>query len=74
MAANLTGTGRNEGMPELPEVETARRLIAGEALRRRIADGDDSDTFGPDAAEVTAAEFRDLITRGSVAVKARLLD
>ena len=74
MAANLTGTGRNEGMPELPEVETARRLIAGEALRRRIADVDDSDTFGPDAAEVTAAEFRDLITRGSVAVKARLLD
>ena len=171
-------------MPELPEVETARRLIADEALHRRIADVDDSDTFvcrphspgelraaltgrmltaarrrgkaiwcetsengpdlgihlgmggrivvtsqdgqavegggprrrdaqprkaewdrftlsfadggrlvlfdkrrlgrvrlnpgidalGPDAAEVTPAEFRDLITRGSVAVKARLLD
>jgi formamidopyrimidine-DNA glycosylase len=171
-------------MPELPEVETARRLIADEALHRRIADVDDADTFvcrphspgelraaltgrmltaarrrgktmwfetseegpdlgihlgmggrivvtsqdgqvawggepfrrdaqppkaewdrftlsfadggslalfdkrrlgrvrlnpgidalGPDAAEVTPAEFRDLITRGSVAVKARLLD
>jgi formamidopyrimidine-DNA glycosylase len=171
-------------MPELPEVETARRLIADEALHRRIADVDDSDTFvcrphspgelraaltgrmltaarrrgkaiwcetsengpdlgihlgmggrivvtaqdglaaegggprrrdaqprkaewdrftlsfadggslvlfdkrrlgrvrlnpgidalGPDAAEVTPAEFRDLITSGSVAVKARLLD
>jgi len=166
-------------VPELPEVETARSLIAGEALHRRIADVDDSDTFvcrphspgelraaltgreltrarrrgktmwcetseggpdlgihlgmggrivvtaadgraaevggprprkaewdrftltftdggslvlfdkrrlgrvrlnpdidalGPDAAEVTRAEFRDLITRGSVAVKARLLD
>jgi formamidopyrimidine-DNA glycosylase len=171
-------------MPELPEVETARRLIADEALHRRIADVDDSDTFvcrphspgelraaltgrmltaarrrgkaiwcetsengpdlgihlgmggrivvtsrdglaaegggprrrdaqprkaewdrftlsfadggslvlfdkrrlgrvrlnpgidalGPDAAEVTPAEFRDLITRGSAAVKARLLD
>src|SRR6266705_2203646 len=121
-------------MPELPEVETARRLIADEALHRRIADVDDSDTFvcrphapgelraaltgrmltaarrrgktmwcetfadggslvlfdqrrlgrvrlnpaidalGPDAAEVTPAEFRALITRGSVAVKARLLD
>src|SRR5215468_967308 len=171
-------------MPELPEVETARRLIADEALHRRIVDVDDSDTFvcrphapgelraaltgrmltaarrrgkamwcetsedgpdlgihlgmggrivvtfpdgrlawggepfrrdaqppkaewdrftlrfadggslalfdkrrlgrvrlnpaidalGPDAAEVTPAEFRDLITRGSIAVKARLLD
>ena len=37
--------GKNEGMPELPEVETARRLIADEALHRRIADVDDSDTF-----------------------------
>ncbi len=32
------------------------------------------DALGPDAAEVTPAEFGDLITRGSVAVKARLLD
>jgi len=32
------------------------------------------DALGPDAAEVTPAEFRDLITRGSIAVKARLLD
>jgi len=32
-------------MPELPEVETARRLIADEGLRRRIADVDDTDTF-----------------------------
>src|ERR1700748_1863294 len=32
-------------MPELPEVETARRLIADEALGRRITDADDSDTF-----------------------------
>ena len=32
-------------MPELPEVETARRLIADEALYRRITDVDDSDTF-----------------------------
>ena len=171
-------------MPELPEVETARRLIADKALHRRIVDVDDSDTFvcrphspgelraalagrtlteayrrgkamwcetseggpdlgihlgmggrivvtskdgqvaeggepwrrdaqprkaewdrftltfadggslalfdkrrlgrvrlnpdigvlGPDAAEVTPAEFRDLITKGSVTVKARLLD
>src|SRR6476660_4254003 len=32
-------------MPELPEVETARRLIADEALGRRITYVDDSDTF-----------------------------
>jgi formamidopyrimidine-DNA glycosylase len=32
-------------MPELPEVETARRLIADQALHRRIADADDSDGY-----------------------------
>jgi len=32
-------------MPELPEVETARRLIADQALDRRIADVDDSDSY-----------------------------
>jgi formamidopyrimidine-DNA glycosylase len=32
-------------MPELPEVETARSLIADRALRRRIVDVDDSDAY-----------------------------
>ncbi len=32
-------------MPELPEVETARSLIAGRALHRRICDVDDSDRY-----------------------------
>ncbi len=32
-------------MPELPEVEAARRAIAGHALRRRIAGVDDADAF-----------------------------
>ena len=32
-------------MPELPEVETARRLIAEQALHRRIVDVDDSDSY-----------------------------
>ena len=32
-------------MPELPEVESARRLIADQALRRRIVDVDDSDRY-----------------------------
>jgi formamidopyrimidine-DNA glycosylase len=40
----------------------------------RIRLNPDIDALGPDAAEVTPAEFRDLVTRGSVAVKARLLD
>jgi hypothetical protein len=31
-------------VPELPEVERARAVIAERALRRRIADVDDSDT------------------------------
>src|SRR3984893_3079435 len=44
-AIAITGTCKNEEMPELPEVETARRLIADEALHRRITDVDDSDTF-----------------------------
>jgi formamidopyrimidine-DNA glycosylase len=32
-------------MPELPEVETARRVIADRALHQRIADVDHADTF-----------------------------
>jgi formamidopyrimidine-DNA glycosylase len=32
-------------MPELPEVERARRLIADRALHRRIVDVDDSDSY-----------------------------
>ena len=32
-------------MPELPEVETARRLIADLALGRRITGVDDADTY-----------------------------
>jgi formamidopyrimidine-DNA glycosylase len=40
----------------------------------RVRLNPDIDALGPDAADVTLAEFRDLITRGSVAVKARLLD
>jgi formamidopyrimidine-DNA glycosylase len=32
-------------VPELPEVETARRLIADQALHRRIVDVDDSDSY-----------------------------
>jgi formamidopyrimidine-DNA glycosylase len=34
----------------------------------------DIDALGPDAGEVTQADFRALITKGTIAVKARLLD
>jgi formamidopyrimidine-DNA glycosylase len=40
----------------------------------RVRLNPDVDALGPDAAEVTPAEFRSLITKGSIAVKARLLD
>jgi len=40
----------------------------------RVRLNPDIDALGPDAAEVTPAQFRDLITKGSTAVKARLLD
>jgi formamidopyrimidine-DNA glycosylase len=40
----------------------------------RIVLNPDIDGLGPDAAEVTPAQFRALITKGTIAVKARLLD
>jgi formamidopyrimidine-DNA glycosylase len=38
-------SGYNGWVPELPEVESARRLIADQALHRRIVDVDDSDSY-----------------------------
>jgi formamidopyrimidine-DNA glycosylase len=40
----------------------------------RVRLNPDIAALGPDAAEVTPAEFRHLITKGSIAVKARLID
>jgi formamidopyrimidine-DNA glycosylase len=40
----------------------------------RIQLNPDIDALGPDAGQVTPAEFRRLITKGTIAVKARLLD
>ena len=40
----------------------------------RIRLNPDVDALGPDAQEVTPAEFRSLITKGTIAVKGRLLD
>jgi len=40
----------------------------------RVRLNPDVDTLGPDAEDVTLAEFRNLIMKGTIAVKARLLD
>ena len=47
-------------MPELPEVETARSLIAGQALHRRIVGVDDADTFV--CRPHTPGQLRDVLT------------
>ncbi len=51
-------------MPELPEVETARSLIADEALHRRITGVDDSDTFV--CRPHRPGELRDVLTGRSL--------
>ena len=51
-------------MPELPEVETARRLIAGHALHRRIVDVDDSDSYV--ARPHSPGELRSVLTGRSL--------
>jgi formamidopyrimidine-DNA glycosylase len=40
----------------------------------RIVLNPDIDALGPDAAEITSAQFRAVMSRGTIAVKARLLD
>jgi formamidopyrimidine-DNA glycosylase len=40
----------------------------------RIRLNPDTEALGPDAEEISAAEFRRMVTKGTVAVKARLLD
>lgn len=44
-ASGLSPSDRLAGVPELPEVESARAVIEGAALGRRIADVDDTDTY-----------------------------
>jgi formamidopyrimidine-DNA glycosylase len=51
------------------------RLVLQDPRRLgRVRLNPDVDALGPDAAQVTPAEFRALITKGRIAVKARLLD
>jgi formamidopyrimidine-DNA glycosylase len=57
-------------MPELPEVETARRLIAGQALHRTIVGVDDADTYV--TRPHTPGQLRDaLLGRSFTAVRRR---
>ena len=51
------------------------RLVLRDPRRLgRVRLNPDIGALGPDAAQVTPAEFRALITKGTIAVKARLLD
>lgn len=76
------GPARRDAQPRKPEwnrftlkFDDGGRLALFDKRRLgRVRLNPDIDALGPDAAEVTPAEFRDLITRGSIAVKARLLD
>jgi formamidopyrimidine-DNA glycosylase len=57
------------------EFEDGGRLILVDPRRLgRIRLNPDVDALGPDAGQVTRAEFRSLINKGTIAVKARLLD
>jgi formamidopyrimidine-DNA glycosylase len=81
-AAEGGGPVRRDAQPRKPEWNRFTLDFAdGGALvlfdkRRlgRVRLNPDTDALGPDAADVTPAEFRRMITKGSVAVKARLLD
>jgi len=81
-AAEGGGPARRDAQPRKPEWNRFTLHFAdGGALvlfdkRRlgRVRLNPGVDALGPDAEEVTLAEFRRLITKGSVAVKARLLD
>jgi formamidopyrimidine-DNA glycosylase len=44
-AGSLRAPGQDVGVPELPEVESARLVVERSALRRTIADVDDTDTY-----------------------------
>jgi formamidopyrimidine-DNA glycosylase len=57
------------------EFEDGGRLALLDPRRLgRVRLNPDVDALGPDAAQVSLAEFRSLISKGTIAVKARLLD
>jgi formamidopyrimidine-DNA glycosylase len=76
------GPARRDAQPRKPEwnrftlkFDDGGSLVLFDKRRLgRVRLNPDIDALGPDAAQVTPAQFRDLITKGSIAVKARLLD
>jgi formamidopyrimidine-DNA glycosylase len=82
LAAEGGGPRRRDAQPRKAEwdrftlafADGGRLALFDKRRLGRVRLNPDIDVLGPDAAEVTPAEFRGLITRGSVAVKARLLD
>ena len=76
------GPRRRDAQPHKDEWNRfALRFADGGSLvlfdKRRLARvrlNPDIDALGPDAGQITLSEFRCMITRGTVAVKARLLD
>jgi formamidopyrimidine-DNA glycosylase len=81
-AAEGGGPRRRDAQPHKPEwdrftlvFEDGGRLMLFDKRRLgRVRLDPDLGALGPDAEQVTPGEFRDLITRGTIAVKARLLD
>ena len=81
-AAEGGGPSRRDAQPRKPEwnrftlefADGGSLVLFDKRRLGRILLNPDIEALGPDAAEITAAEFRNLITKGSIAVKARLLD
>jgi formamidopyrimidine-DNA glycosylase len=81
-AAEGGGPRRRDAQPRKPEwdrftlgfADGGSLVLFDKRRLGRVRLNPGIDALGPDAADVTPADFRSLITRGSVAVKARLLD
>ncbi|MGO8886002.1 MAG: Fpg/Nei family DNA glycosylase [Streptosporangiaceae bacterium] len=81
-AAEGGGPRRRDAQPRKPEwsrftlefADGGSLVLFDKRRLGRIRLNPDTGVLGPDAEEVTLAEFRRLITKGTIAVKARLLD
>ena len=81
-AAEGGGPARRDAQPRKPEwnrftlqfADGGTLVLFDKRRLGRIRLNPDIDALGPDAAEVSAAEFRGLVSKGHIAVKARLLD